>query len=107
MASRTRAQQSVKCCRISAVTRYTIPTDRVSPFATGGAGLFNRKFVRGALAVCGLPALLCDLPQPVARQRGEATLICVHHAVRLLVISHPTPEVARQRRTPSVSQANT
>src|SRR5713226_4181164 len=106
MASRTRAQQSVKCCRISAVTRYTIPTDRVAPFATGGAGLFNRKFVRGALAVCGLPALLRDLPLLVTGQRGEAALTCVHHAVRLLIISHPTPEVARQWCTPSISKAN-
>src|SRR5262249_36978982 len=84
-----------------------IPTDRGAAFATGGAGLFNCKFVRGALAVGGLPSLLRDLPQLVAGQRGEAALTCVRHAVRLLMISPPTPEVARQRHAPSVSKANT
>src|SRR5262249_16805266 len=52
-------------------------------------------------------SLLRDLPPPVAGQRGEAALTCVHHVVRLLIISRPTPEGARQRRTPSVFKVNT
>src|SRR5262249_31466527 len=39
-----------------------IPTDRGAPFAPGGAGLFNRKFVGGALAGSRLPPLPPPLP---------------------------------------------